>query len=534
MFSLYSQSGQKWSTGGNGISSGDFLGTTNNEPLLLKANNNLGLKIKPNGELIFKSLDLNSASGPNGIVFTDWQGKIGRINFTGNAGHILLGDGTWGTIPNTSNLWQETNGNISYTHGYVGVGTAFPVFPLDVIGDARISNNLYVGGGVVITDKVRATGDVKTARLEADTINMGASKAIIGETRVEGDTKLKYKLDVTGISNFNDEVYLNRNAAVNNDLTVGGNSNLNGNVKLQSGFTFDGTNGVRYTPDSNGGGKISYGKTSSPLPVNCAAAPWGAINHSFNGWMQIFDGTNPTTSGILNFQTWPIGSSIDASIGAQTSGGTALLLNYFCGNDVAICTGQYGGRVSMGKKVEIGMPYPPNANTALNIKGDVNFSGLNLSTNHTNDYNYNTALTVNRDGTKAFAIFNTLNTSGTENFLIWGSGKTIIGKRRLNTGPHTDAMLSVDGKIISTSVYVTQLNWADFVFNKDYKLPKLSEIENYYLKHGHLPLIPSEKEVQENGIDLGEMNKLLLQKIEELTILMVEQDKRIKELENKK
>jgi len=64
-------------------------------------------------------------------------------------------------------------------------------------------------------------------------------------------------------------------------------------------------------------------------------------------------------------------------------------------------------------------------------------------------------------------------------------------------------------------------------------MPKLSDIETYYKTNGHLPQIPSEKEVKENGIDLGAMNALLLQTIEELTILMVEQDKRIKILEIK-
>lgn len=122
---------------------------------------------------------------------------------------------------------------------------------------------------------------------------------------------------------------------------------------------------------------------------------------------------------------------------------------------------------------------------------------------------------------------------------------TVAGQTRIGTlkptGTHSDAMLAVDGKVVSKSLYVTSLNWADFVFEKDYKLPKLSEIEAYYTTYGHLPLIPTAAEVKEKGIDVGEMNKLLLQKIEELTIIVVEQDKkmqlqdsRIKALEIKK
>ena len=153
---------------------------------------------------------------------------------------------------------------------------------------------------------------------------------------------------------------------------------------------------------------------------------------------------------------------------------------------------------------------------------------------HTVDQKYCIMASVKRDLTKAFTVGN--NTGAyKEPFVVYGNGQTRIGLQKPITGTtHADAMLSVDGKIVSKSMYVTQQNWADFVFDKDYILPKLSDIESYYKANKHLPLIPSAEEVKENGIDLGEMNKLLLQKIEELTILMVEQDKRIKQLENNK
>lgn len=122
-------------------------------------------------------------------------------------------------------------------------------------------------------------------------------------------------------------------------------------------------------------------------------------------------------------------------------------------------------------------------------------------------------------------------TEGT--FRLSVAGQTKIGTKA-PTGTHADAMLAVDGKMVAKSMYVTQQNWADFVFDKDYNMPTLYEIETYYKANGHLPLIPSAAEVKENGVDLGEMNKLLLQKVEELTILMVEQEKRINALENNK
>ncbi len=92
--------------------------------------------------------------------------------------------------------------------------------------------------------------------------------------------------------------------------------------------------------------------------------------------------------------------------------------------------------------------------------------------------------------------------------------------------------LSVNGKIRANAVKV-YTDWADFVFEDTYKLPTLEEVENYINKNGHLKNIPSAKEVEENGIELGEMNKLLLQKIEELTLYTIQLKKEIDELKAK-
>ncbi|MDQ0109006.1 hypothetical protein SAMN05660909_03936 [Chitinophaga terrae (ex Kim and Jung 2007)] len=107
------------------------------------------------------------------------------------------------------------------------------------------------------------------------------------------------------------------------------------------------------------------------------------------------------------------------------------------------------------------------------------------------------------------------------------------GEIGIGTAPATGFKLAVDGTVGARKVKVTQGAWADFVFHDDYKLPSLQEVEKFIKLNKHLPEIPSEKEVAENGIDLGEMNKKLLQKIEEMTLHMIEMEKRIQELENK-
>ncbi len=92
--------------------------------------------------------------------------------------------------------------------------------------------------------------------------------------------------------------------------------------------------------------------------------------------------------------------------------------------------------------------------------------------------------------------------------------------------------LSVNGHVRAESVKV-YTNWADFVFQTDYKLPPLEEVEEYIKENGHLKDIPSTEEVEANGIELGEMNKLLLQKIEELTLYTIELKKELKSLKSK-
>ena len=73
-------------------------------------------------------------------------------------------------------------------------------------------------------------------------------------------------------------------------------------------------------------------------------------------------------------------------------------------------------------------------------------------------------------------------------------------------------------------------DWPDHVFDADYKLTSLEEIESYVKREKHLPGVPSANDIDKEGIKVGEMNALLLQKVEELTLYVIELEKQIKEL----
>ena len=96
-----------------------------------------------------------------------------------------------------------------------------------------------------------------------------------------------------------------------------------------------------------------------------------------------------------------------------------------------------------------------------------------------------------------------------------------------------DAKLAVNGNIHTKEVKVDLVGWPDYVFEDSYQLPTLSQVEQHIKENGHLQNIPSAKEVVKNGVKLGEMNKLLLEKIEELTLYTIDQEKEIETLHQK-
>ncbi|MFD2035511.1 hypothetical protein ACFSKL_11960 [Belliella marina] len=92
--------------------------------------------------------------------------------------------------------------------------------------------------------------------------------------------------------------------------------------------------------------------------------------------------------------------------------------------------------------------------------------------------------------------------------------------------------LAVAGRILAESIDVKlQTNWPDYVFDEGYEKMSLQEIDIYIGANGRLPEVPSAREVSEKGVNLGEMDALLLKKVEEITLHLIEQEKRILNLE---
>ncbi|BDU51691.1 hypothetical protein [Haliovirga abyssi] len=124
------------------------------------------------------------------------------------------------------------------------------------------------------------------------------------------------------------------------------------------------------------------------------------------------------------------------------------------------------------------------------------------------------------------------------NEIIKGSasinGNVLIGKAN-DTGQklQVEGSVSINGTLHTSELVVIQNVWADYVFENNYKLRPLEEVAKFVKVNKHLPDVPSEKEVKSKGVSVGDMQAKLLQKVEELTLYMIEQDKKINLLNEK-
>lgn len=105
---------------------------------------------------------------------------------------------------------------------------------------------------------------------------------------------------------------------------------------------------------------------------------------------------------------------------------------------------------------------------------------------------------------------------------LYANGNVGIG----TTNPQ--AKLAVNGNILAKEVKVkTDISVPDYVFEPDYELPQLADVEAYVKEHKHLPEIPSAADIARDGLDLAEMNLLLLKKVEELTLHLIEKERTV-------
>lgn len=165
--------------------------------------------------------------------------------------------------------------------------------------------------------------------------------------------------------------------------------------------------------------------------------------------------------------------------------------------------------------------------TSSNQSSQLRFYNVNGTT-----LNYNMIIKAN-----GAVLIGTSTQDGTSLLTVNGgisaTGPVKIGASTLTTP--AGYKLYVESGILTEKVKVavkTSSDWSDYVFAKDYKLKSLQEVESFISKNKHLPGVPSASEMVEDGLDVAKSDALLLQKIEELTLYMIQQQKEIETLKS--
>jgi hypothetical protein len=238
------------------------------------------------------------------------------------------------------------------------------------------------------------------------------------------------------------------------------------------------------------------------------------------------------TDGIITVGTW-VGNNLGIN-GGWVGTKSAHPLNFFTANGSAQMTllpsGNFGiGTATPSGRLQIDHP-GPTAHLILSYPGLNDYSRFLFANSGTSRYwgiagkSSNVATSIDR--------LSFYTSTGVEPMVMTGDGYvTVPGKMGIGT-VNSLYKFSVNGTIRSTEVIVEN-GWADYVFDKKYKLKSLEDVEKFIEQNKHLPGIPSATEIQTNGLKLGEVQSKMMQKIEELTLYIIEQNKRIELLEKK-
>jgi cytoskeletal protein CcmA (bactofilin family) len=381
------------------------------------------------------------------------------------------------------------------TSGNVGIGTSTPSVELEVMGTTKmecikVSDTAYFDKPVIIRDSVtlekKLTVD-QDINIKGESVFVGDAIAkgnfnILGTTQMKGDAFVEGTFNFTGLEDLNvtDERFL---MIKSNGKAVTMEKGALGNL------LYDVDNGTACITGDDAFGNVTY---TAPI------------------WQ-------PTAYGVIY-----TGTTCPAKVGIGVSNPKA--------------TFDTRGTAYISSNVGIGVIPTNDARLSVSQVNPTKHSAqINFITTSQNTTGNALQIVLNRDNRKALNVNNEV----MDVFSVFGDGRTVL--RTANT---TEPALKImndnlnedvfrvysDGYIEAKRLRLSLNIWADYVFEEGYKLLSIGELEEFINLNGHLPNVPTAETVIKEGVDMGEMDAILLEKIEELSLYIIDLQNQLNEV----
>ena len=570
-------SGPVWTITGNSntIEDTNFLGTLDLRPLVFKTNALEWMRITPTGNVgIFTITPAYKLDVAGDINLT---GALRIGTDAGTAGKVLTstagGANIW-TTPTAGTVTSvAASGNIASTGGATPNITFTGILPIanggtnsTIIGSAgsvtysngtqQVSTAVGTSGQVLISTGAGApiwitptTGTITSVTGTAPIISSGGATPDISITQAGTSTNgflsstdwntFNNKLAGSGTLNYIPKWTPNGSALGNSSIFDNGNvgigtTNPLANLEVKNGnVLFDGTSGS--APVNGPGTRMMWISSKGAFRAGVVnGAEWD--NANIGKYSTAF-GVSTTAKSYALFVVGRY-NRISSSYSPNTWVATDPLFVIGNGQDAQ----KVNNAMTVLKNGNVGIGTVPPPVNILDIVGGIaigaSYAGFIIAP-------ANGAIIRGKVGIGTTTPKNQLDVEGGIAIGASYSGSKIAPANGAiiegNVGIGTDLTsntytpsykLAVNGAIRAKRVVIETL-WSDFVFEKNYKLTPLAEVEQYIKQHGHLSEIPSAKEIETNGGDLGNLVKLQMQKIEELTLYIIELKKEIDLINNK-